>query len=90
MAGLRDTVAEASDVKALEASMDSSKDVSSLVPSSSEIEADEGQDDDDDSEVDEWSSGDEEDLPVVDNPVDPHNIKVCQLSIISWHPKSTD
>ena len=36
----------------------------------------------DDSEVDEWSSSDEEDLPVVDNPVDPHNIKVCQLSII--------
>jgi len=94
MARLRDTDAKASDIKAHEPSMESSKDASSL-PNNGEIEAeaqDDGDDDDDDdSEVDEWSSSDEEDLPMVDNPVDPHNIKVCQLSIISWHrPPLTD
>jgi hypothetical protein len=81
MVELRDTVAEASDIKALESSIASSKDASSLAPNNGEPEANEAQDDHDDSEEDEWSSSDEEDLPVVDNPVDPHNIHVC-LSII--------
>lgn len=82
MAKLRGTAAEPSDIKALGPSIGSSKDASSLPHNNGEIEAHEAQaDDEDDSQEDKWSSSDEEDLPVVDNPIGPQNIKVFQLFI---------
>jgi len=83
MAELKDTPAEPNDIRALESSIESSKDASSLAPNNDETEANEAENDDDDDELVDWSSSDENDLPVVNNPVDPRHIKVRQPSTIS-------
>ena len=82
MAKRKNPVMEASIIKVLEPSIESSqvRDASSLAFNNGEVEANRMQNDDGGNEEDEWSSSDEEELPVVDNPVDPRNIKVGRLS----------